>query len=192
MTARTGDGEVMARPPSHASGRGRPVPPGERPHAARAGDAPELPRHRRRRRRMVVPWPSRLRTCPSSSSTRPIASSSAVRLPGHGSRTTSARACTPASRARPPLSAVLRQGAEDRAGRRVRGSTSTATSRACAQRRARSTLEVTWETLAILDTTTSDRLLASLDEAIGRLDDEIRTLERGRARRSLRVVNGGR
>ncbi len=54
------------------------------------------------------------------------------------------------------------------------------------------TLRVTWETLAILDTATADRLLASLDHAIGRLDDEIRELERDRAKRSLRIVTGGR
>jgi len=56
----------------------------------------------------------------------------------------------------------------------------------------KSSVEVTWETLAILDTTTTDRLLASLDEAIERLDDALRELERDRARRSLRVVSGGR
>lgn len=54
------------------------------------------------------------------------------------------------------------------------------------------TLEVTWETLAILDTTTADRLLTSLDVAIGRLDDELRGLERERTKRSLRVVGGER
>lgn len=53
------------------------------------------------------------------------------------------------------------------------------------------TLEVTWETLAILDTTTADRLVASLDHAIDRLDDEIREIERDRAKRALRVVGGG-
>lgn len=53
------------------------------------------------------------------------------------------------------------------------------------------TLEVTWKTLAILDTATAARLLASLDVAIERLDDEIRALDRDRARRSLRVVEGG-
>lgn len=55
----------------------------------------------------------------------------------------------------------------------------------------RSTLQVTWETLAILDTTTADRLIASLDHAIDRLDDEIREIERDRAKRALRVVGGG-
>jgi hypothetical protein len=51
-----------------------------------------------------------------------------------------------------------------------------------------STLRVTWETLAILDTTTAARLLSTIDEAIGRLDDLMRGLERERAKRSLRVV----
>lgn len=54
------------------------------------------------------------------------------------------------------------------------------------------TLEVTWETLAILDTATTERLLESLDVAIGRLDDELRALDRERAKRSLRLVEGER
>jgi hypothetical protein len=51
---------------------------------------------------------------------------------------------------------------------------------------------VSWETLAILDTTTAGRLRASLDRALERLDDELRKLERERAKRSLRIVSGGR
>ncbi len=51
-------------------------------------------------------------------------------------------------------------------------------------------LEVTWKTLAILDPTTLERLLASLDVAIGRLDDELRALESARAEPALRLVRG--
>jgi len=55
-----------------------------------------------------------------------------------------------------------------------------------------SRLAVSWETLALLDTTTGERLLASLDHAIERLDAALRELERARAKSSLRVVDGGR
>jgi hypothetical protein len=55
-----------------------------------------------------------------------------------------------------------------------------------------SRLRVSWETLAILDTTTTERLLASLDHALERLGEELRKLEREQAKGSLRIVSGGR
>lgn len=51
-------------------------------------------------------------------------------------------------------------------------------------------LEVTWETLAILDTWTLAGLRASLDTALARLDEMLLELERKRTKATLRVVGG--
>ena len=51
-------------------------------------------------------------------------------------------------------------------------------------------LEVTWETLAILDTWTLAGLQASLDTALDRLDEMLLELERRRTKATLRIVGG--
>jgi hypothetical protein len=64
-------------------------------------------------------------------------------------------------------------------------------SRVSATPRARGELEVGWEVLARVDTTTLDSLAESLAACLDLLDDELRDAHRDELRRTLRLIEGG-